>query len=402
MTALWRKQIGSYVLLTAAAVVFTLSLLFSFQRIREQHEMELRDLDVSLWLVVQAEFELLRLMHALDQYALGDPAMDHDALMERFEIFWSRLPLLIEGADSKTIQGAPGAAEVPAIISELERLEPDFVTLQPQDANERAYLAARLATFAEPLHQLALEVKTAVGKTIEARRAGWNELLFEQTGYLLGILMSGGVLVMLLLRETRRTRKLLAESRSAQGKIWHLAQHDPLTDLPNRWLFNDRLEQALRRAQRHDELVAMHYVDLDNFKQVNDRFGHLVGDRFLVAAAERLRPCMRDSDTLARLGGDEFAVVQTGLRDPAGATLLAERLVAALRTPLECEGRRLSIGVSIGIGIYPVQAADAHELYQVADAALYQAKAAGRGGYCVGRVCGPLRPAPLRRVAGGA
>lgn len=200
----------------------------------------------------------------------------------------------------------------------------------------------------------------------------------------------------LLLHETRHVRRLLADATTARNRIWHLAHHDPLTDLPNRWLFNDRLDQALRRAQRQGEVVALHYFDLDEFKAVNDSFGHLTGDRLLVAVAQRLRTCVRDSDTLARIGGDEFAIVQSGVSDRAGAVLLAERMLAALGTPLAIDGHTLHVSASIGIALYPDHGDVPEQLHYAADQALYRAKAAGPARF---RIWDPSHAAVMPRAA---
>jgi diguanylate cyclase (GGDEF)-like protein len=393
-----RARPGRYGLLAFAVLVFTACLLVSFHRIKLQHESDLRELDTSLWLAARAEFQLQRLLTTLDRYVLRRDGIDHEELVTRFEIFWSRLPLLIEGVDSRSIQSLPSAALVPQMIADLERLEPQVMALQPDD--EAAYLriADTLDGIAVPLARLSREVKEAVGLNSDEQRLWQRALYLEQIAYLLGVLVSGSIVIALLVRETRRVRRLLAEATTARSRIWHLAHHDPLTDLPNRWLFNDRLDQALRRGQREGELVALHYFDLDDFKAVNDGFGHLTGDRVLVAVAQRLNACVRHSDTLARIGGDEFAVVQAGASGRAGAVLLAERMLAALATPLAIDGHRLRIRASIGIGLYPDHGASPEQLHQAADQALYQAKASGNASF---RVWEPGQAARFPQVAAG-
>jgi len=377
----WWAWLGRYGLLTGAILVFSGCLVLSAQRIREQHVTELVDVGMSLWLSTQADFELQRLRHALDAYALGHEDFDHDRLLERFEIFWSRLPLLVEGPDSASIREASDVETlVREIIATLGAMEPTLQALRPGDRSAHAELAARLEAFALPLHQVVVQVENSLGQASQIRQAARSNLHLEQIAFLLGILVSGGVLITLLLRETARTRQLLAAANAARHRVWHLAHHDPITQLPNRWLFEDRLEQAIRRVPRDNQPIALHYLDLDHFKTVNDSFGHVVGDALLVAAAHRLLAVLRDSDTLARLGGDEFAVIQTGLRDASGARLLGERLVGALHAPLEVDGRVLQVTVSVGIGLYPDHASNATELQQVADRAMYAAKAAGRDG----------------------
>jgi diguanylate cyclase (GGDEF)-like protein len=380
VTRFWRTPPGRYGLLAFTLLVFTGCLLFSFHRIgqqHEQHELELRDVDVSLWLVSRAEVELQRLLSTLDRYSLGHPDVDHDDLVGRFEIFWSRLPLLIEGIDSTSVQSVDSAATVSGIIRAAERLEADVMALRPGDSVAYQRIANSLESYAAPLLALSRQVKDAVGLNSDAKHALQRGLYLEQLGYLLGILVSGSVLIGLLAAETRQCRRLVAEATNARNRIWHLAHHDPLTDLPNRWLFNDRLHQALRRGQRQGETVALHFFDLDDFKAVNDGFGHLTGDRLLVAVAQRLGACVRESDTLARIGGDEFAVVQSDATGRAGAVMLAERMLAALAAPIAIDGHALRISASIGIGLFPDHATTPEQLHQIADQALYRAKAAG-------------------------
>lgn len=171
----------------------------------------------------------------------------------------------------------------------------------------------------------------------------------------------------------------IAERKRAEAQIARLAHYDPLTELPNRLLFHKDLSDALARAARREDLVAVHCVDLDRFKVVNDTLGHPVGDALLKAAAERLRACVRDGDTVARLGGDEFAVVQMGLTDLGGATRLAARIVEALEAPFDLMGHHVVIGGSVGVAVSPDDGLDCDELLKKADMALYRAKADGKG-----------------------
>lgn len=154
-----------------------------------------------------------------------------------------------------------------------------------------------------------------------------------------------------------------------------MAEHDSLTGLANRLLFTRRLSHALAEGG----MVALHLIDLDDFKEVNDSLGHAAGDALLLAAASRMRACLRPADLLARLGGDEFAVVQTGLAAPAEADATAARLLRALGAPYAIEGMTLRAGASIGIAIGPADGVDGPALLQRADIALYRAKAGGRG-----------------------
>lgn len=183
-----------------------------------------------------------------------------------------------------------------------------------------------------------------------------------------GALLSGALALVLQARASGR--------QDAQDEVaWlrHHAFHDVLTHLPNRLLVHDRLSQALREARRVDAPVAVLLIDLDRFKEVNDTWGHAAGDQVLAAVGQRLRAAVRDGDTVGRLGGDEFAAIlpRTGEH---GATRVAAAVRVSLTAPLRIEGQMLDIGASVGVAVYPDQAANAQELWRGADAALYRAK----------------------------
>ncbi|MEP6558474.1 MAG: EAL domain-containing protein [Burkholderiales bacterium] len=173
----------------------------------------------------------------------------------------------------------------------------------------------------------------------------------------------------------------LTARRAAQRQIEFLAHHDALTELPNRTFMLQRLEQILALAQRHETRVAVLFIDLDNFKLVNDLHGHHVGDRLLRTTAHRLRGGVRDSDVVCRLGGDEFVVVLSDLGTSQDAALVATKLLAAVGAPMQIEEHTLSISPSIGIGVFPDDGAHADELIRHADAAMYHAKANGRNNF---------------------
>ena len=172
----------------------------------------------------------------------------------------------------------------------------------------------------------------------------------------------------------------ITERRRSQAKIAHMALHDALTELPNRVLINERLKQALTRVRR-GEVLAVHLLDLDHFKNVNDTLGHPAGDKLLTMVGDRLRSLVRDTDTIARMGGDEFAVLQVGLGQPADATVLALRIIEAVSEPYDIDGHQVVIGTSVGIAIGPMDGLTPDELLRNADLALYRAKGDGRGTY---------------------
>jgi diguanylate cyclase (GGDEF)-like protein len=172
----------------------------------------------------------------------------------------------------------------------------------------------------------------------------------------------------------------ITERTRAEAKIAHLAHYDALTDLPNRVLFRERLEQALK-AVRPGEQLAVLYIDIDEFKSVNDALGHPVGDELLKEVAERLRGCLKETDVAARLGGDEFAVIQSAIKNQSETTQLVEGIYAAIRQPLECAGHLITTDASIGIALAPGDGLDLDQLLKNADLALYGAKGDGRRTY---------------------
>jgi diguanylate cyclase (GGDEF)-like protein len=174
------------------------------------------------------------------------------------------------------------------------------------------------------------------------------------------------------------THQDVTEQRRSEAKITHIALHDILTGLPNRVLLNEQLEKALTRAPR-GELVAIHVLDLDNFKAVNDTLGHPLGDKLLKMVADRLRDQVRDIDTIARMGGDEFAVVERQISKPADAIPLARRMIDVVSEPYEIDGHQVVIGTSIGIAVGPQDGTTPDQLMRNADLALYRAKGDGRG-----------------------
>lgn len=173
----------------------------------------------------------------------------------------------------------------------------------------------------------------------------------------------------------------VTERRADHERIRFLATRDPLTELPNRLLLQDRIEQGMAAAARNGTLLAMLFIDLDHFKTVNDSLGHAVGDEMLKQVAQRLARCVRAEDTLARLGGDEFVVLLQGLRDSQGAAQVARKILAILSRPCTVEGHQLAPSCSIGISFYPSDGEDAQTLMKSADAAMYHAKERGRGHY---------------------
>ncbi|MGE5547823.1 MAG: EAL domain-containing protein [Solirubrobacterales bacterium] len=172
----------------------------------------------------------------------------------------------------------------------------------------------------------------------------------------------------------------ITSRKQIEERLSYQANHDPLTRLPNRTLFQERLSRALARAHRNQALVALLFVDLDHFKQVNDTLGHLAGDQLLQTVAERLTGCTRQGDTVARLAGDEFTVILEDIQDARDAAVVAHKILHLLSEPFELNGTVANISSSIGVALYPADAGDPQGLVKLADAAMYRAKNLGRNG----------------------
>lgn len=179
----------------------------------------------------------------------------------------------------------------------------------------------------------------------------------------------------------RGTVRDVTDRKQAEERISHLATRDPLTGLPNRLLLQDRLDQGLVNARRSRQSLALMFIDLDRFKNINDSLGHDVGDLLLKEVAERMQGCLRKGDTLSRLGGDEFVVTVEGLQHAEDAGQVARKILAALGRPMEIAGHTLTTSCSVGISIFPADADDAPTLMKNADTAMYHAKEKGRRNY---------------------
>jgi diguanylate cyclase (GGDEF)-like protein len=180
------------------------------------------------------------------------------------------------------------------------------------------------------------------------------------------------------LRHAMERHALLRDLESARARESHRATHDALTGLPNRVLFHDRVTRALSAAQRYREQVAVGFMDIDAFKDINDRLGHAVGDQVLILVAHRLSDIVRQSDMVARYGGDEFTLLVERSRGRESAAALLTRFVATVSAPLRVEGHTIDLSLSLGVAVFPDDGQSADELLREADAAMYQQKVARR------------------------
>jgi diguanylate cyclase (GGDEF)-like protein/PAS domain S-box-containing protein len=241
----------------------------------------------------------------------------------------------------------------------------------------------------EPLRAKHAQSMRGFFRTRSARAMGAVELkLCRRDGSLLPVDISLGYWEDENERHAIAYIRDLTERKEFEDTLHHRAMHDQLTGLPNRWLFNLQLKQALAHGKRNGRRVAALFLDLDDFKTVNDSFGHAAGDELLVQVSERLRGALRENDTLARLGGDEFAILLSDMSGAEEAMAVAEKLLLALDAPYRLQNQDVRSCGSIGLAIYPDDAQDSDSLLRFADLAMYQAKRAGRGTFAC--YCGQL------------
>ncbi|MCE9778114.1 diguanylate cyclase domain-containing protein [Shewanella algae] len=216
-----------------------------------------------------------------------------------------------------------------------------------------------------------------VGTVITDKSQQYKEWL----GYFLLALLIALFIVLLVLQLNRRLSREMSLRREAELKMKHLANHDPLTGLPNRALLDDRLEQAFLQHAREQERFAVLFLDVDGFKAINDTYGHEVGDRMLVQVTQRLAAVIRKSDTLVRFGGDEFVVILNRIQDFDAVCQVADNLIQSLAGPLKWQNISVQLSLSVGISVYPVDGDNAIELLKRADQLMYRAKESGGSCY---------------------
>src|SRR5215470_4737130 len=362
--------------------------------------------------------DIMRHRHATGSFD-GDPEAFHDEIQRRVakgEVTTS----LVNSKDGRTFQivnqPLPQGGWVATMedVTERQRLEqerdrnyaflsqildhiPSQITVK--DARDRRYLLANSVaaeqfgvpreeilgkTASDLFPQLSVDIinaddeKTLVSGSLFKDEHLWDSQAFGKryiTSTRIGIRdVSGDV------RYIVNVVNDVTERRDAHEKIAHLAHYDPLTDLPNRVLFHEQMQRELQKVSRGEQFALL-YIDVDEFKGINDSLGHHVGDELLKAVAARLRGCIRDCDLIARLGGDEFAVIQTSVKGVNDVLDFVTRIREAVRQPFQCLGHHLSSDASIGIALAPQDGTDLEQLIKNADLAMYGAKADGRRTY---------------------
>jgi diguanylate cyclase (GGDEF)-like protein len=324
--------------------------------------------------------------------ATGDPA-----LLARHEEYRGQVAADLEELNRL----AADQPEVLRVLDEIETMQAEYLTQADADIAQAAALAAAPAGqpaqqggpsprvhFVPQMAEKVAELTTAAQTVRQERR---DSVVGLARNVVIGSLIAAVILGFGLTFFSRRQLVRVSDDyecalelvRGQGVELLRLATHDTLTGLANRRLFRERLDEALRAAADNSSKTAVLYVDLDGFKQVNDRLGHAAGDQLLIGVAQRLTMSVRPGDTIARMGGDEFTVLATDLKSDDEAESLAKAIRASLTSPFVLERNTATVGASIGIAIATGADRDAEALLRHSDGALYQAKADGKSRYVV-------------------
>ncbi len=325
------------------------------------------------WNIFQLQSEALRFNNAIYTAVLDPSAIDMDSLRLRYDIFYSRVDTVrLNPATKDLLEGTDYQSILKHIDDFLLTNDPYFIQDEhPLDQAAMRSILDQLAPLQASLNDLSLASVHQSGLHAERRAAEVQRQIAISTGLILFQLVLTLLFFYIVIRQIRQLQ-------ASRTQLSNLANFDPLTNLPNRRLFRDRLEQEIRKAHRTKDRLALLFLDLDNFKDINDTLGHEVGDLLLQEAARRLGQCVRESDTVARLGGDEFIIVLSDLEDTEHAAGISQAILKTLSDPFELNGREGFVSASIGITFYPDDASDVNTLLKNADQAMYVAKEQGR------------------------
>jgi diguanylate cyclase (GGDEF)-like protein len=336
-------------------------------------------LDVA-WVANKAESEFFRLQQILLAYRTGVGGVTVDDVVLRFDIIYSRFKMLTEG-DFGTFARSTKEIQMTADrLNEIRTAVEPFINRleEPGAAGQAAALLEPIETLLPSLVGMANQY---VAGLITEDHASLSSLHRTFTLMMLGMIACGFALIAFMRRQNDLLENAHDEVQELARNLSHLAHHDALTGLANRILFRQRLDSDLEVLRTKGQPLTVLYLDLDGFKQINDRLGHAAGDELLRIIAKRLQNSLRAGDVPARLGGDEFAVL---LRDPVSAEIaetISQRIIAAISAPIGLERQEITIGTSIGFFMARDRRLTRDEIMRGADKALYQAKSEGRGRY---------------------
>ncbi|TDW55795.1 diguanylate cyclase (GGDEF)-like protein [Oceanimonas baumannii] len=344
------------VVLTIAALLFSASSLYSYNRDLDVVRYVSATIKTVGWSSSELESEVLKFDHALTALLAG--TQDAHYVQLRFELLWSRLEILLSGDESRPVREQPGVSlMLQQFLEQLARWEDRIYQLDSDSRAEVLALQQELSPYLQRVREI--NVENFAGNSVWQQLDIIGDIRLRSTIYLGGLLLSGMLMLWLVIRENRHNR--------------YMAYHDMLTGLPNRMNFYQMMARSLTQAERRGTMLAIHMVDLNGFKAINDSLGHDVGDRVLKVVASRLRVALNGQGHVARLGGDEFVVIQPYLRRE-DARRSPERILQALSGEIRLPDGCLSPRACIGTSLYPEHGTTMAELLSHADTAMYYAK----------------------------
>lgn len=347
-------------------LVFSISAGFGLYQLNQSIDILNKRYGTSVWSLFQLKSELRRFTDTIVMFEYGGASADE--LHDRYDILWSRFTVLLEGIDAEQLEKVDGAIEmISGVFEEVKEVEDLVFSLKPEDRELAETIRQRFEPYQVAVERLALG-NYHFNNDFYNRGDKSVARLQQQLIYLMiGLMLSGGVLFLMVLRESRNNR--------------FQALHDSLTGMPNRAFLREELVEACT----YNTPFALHLLDLNGFKDVNDTLGHHCGDVLLQQVAWRLVEVLKQSRNVlvCRLGGDEFAIVQQGLEGREAAELAAQRIIEALDEEFIIDGHSCFVGASIGITLYPQHAKEVSTLLSHADLAMYRAKARSpESAYC--------------------
>ncbi len=407
-------------------VVFFISLLFYYiiQSLDAEFDKEAivsRENTANFRVIYEPYNENLLFRRAITHFVYEIDKVKHNDMMLRFEVYWSRLPLIIESKEATALITISNIKPIiKTFIIELSGIEKALEGLKAGDFDKRNKIILVLKKQAELLSQMRLDTDLLLRKNNE-KRIGHKTQLRNSIFYTLvfsGFMIVGIFLLFIyqLHKKSRlsaaldiqsrdlkqlaasldkkvfeRTQQLtlsnqslsleIIEREKIEKKIIHQAFHDTLTGLPNRQLILDRLQVLIKKARRNKDVIAVLFLDLDDFKKVNDSLGHDTGDKLLIEVSKRLTGLIREEDSVGRLGGDEFIVIIERGADILNIQAVTNKILTQLSNAFRLEGRDLLVSASIGISFYPNDGDSPEALLKTADSAMYNAKNSGRNIY---------------------
>ena len=367
-----------YILLVGLIAAFASAVFKNSERLGRGNEAELRVASQSLWSAYQLEFEIGRLALALSTAMNEAEEADFNDLMLRVDVLWSRLEPLMSLDDISSVNNA---FDVEYFVSQLEDFLGDISAILKKRKIDSAFYENslnQLTIFSTTSRKLVLAALSESGDEQARVQDDLSRLYFTNLIALIGLALAIAVLILLLLSKLKQLRQLLSALKIDNKKIQFLADHCPLTELSNRRRFFCSLEETIQALSETNTKIALHLVDVDNFKSLNDRLGHAAGDEVLRVVASRLKRIHGDAKKLGRLGGDEFAVFHHC--DPVGDGIqeMGKSLRSSFEEAIMIGSERVIVNVSIGSALFPTDGKSIEQIYRAADIALRQAKLSGK------------------------